>query len=72
MALVLGSHPRFPAASKKRGMARAIEIVAWMKDYADAREGECLAAGHLLTADVFRGQAHNYGCVLDALRGEHR
>ena len=70
MALQLGSDPRFPAASKKRGMARAIEIVEWMRDYAAARADECQASGHAITSSVFREQAISYGAVIKALRGE--
>lgn len=70
--LKLGSSPRFPAASTKRGMARAIEIVQWMQAYHEARAAECLAAGRLLTAEVFKTGATYYSAVVDALRGELR
>lgn len=68
--LVLGSHPRFPAGSKKRGMARAVEIVEWMRAYAQARERECVAAERPVVAEVFRHQALDYGAVADILRKE--
>lgn len=69
MPLELGSHPRFPAASKKRGMARAIELVEWMKAYAQAREAECTPT-HQLAASVFHNNVMVYDSVLDALRKE--
>lgn len=69
MTLARGSHPRFPSASKKRGMARAIEVVEWMKAYAKAREAECTPT-HQFAASVFRNNAMTYDAVLDVLKKE--
>lgn len=69
MALELGSTPRFPAASKKRGMAKAIEVVEWMRDYADARAAECMPT-HPIAASVFRSNVIAYSAVIDVLKKE--
>lgn len=67
--LVLGSTPDAPV-SKKRGMARAIEVVQWMADFASEREQECLRAARPMTAEVFRTQALHYRSVVDVLKRE--
>lgn len=70
--LNIGSTPRFPSASKKRGMARAIEIVEWMKAYAEARNREARDADHFTLASVYAEQALVHDAVIRALRSELR
>ena len=67
MSVVLGSHPQFPV-SEKRGMARAIECVEWLKAFAEARAEESDSAPML--KEIWRGQAMSYETVLNTLRKE--
>lgn len=66
--LKLGSHPRFPAGSKKRGIARAIEIVEWAAAFAEARGAECSAAGREMAAAVFKEQAAHSRFIVNLLK----
>lgn len=68
--LELGSYPRFPAASKTRGIARAIEVIEWAVAYAEARQAECEAADRPLTASVFKDQATHGRFFADLIRKE--
>lgn len=68
--LALGSEPRYPAGSKKRGMARAIEIVEWAASFADARAAECEARQRRITASAFREQAAHSRFIVKLLRNE--
>lgn len=64
------SQPRFPAKSTKRGMARAVEIVEWMRDYAKAREQESQPGS--LVRSVWHEKALVFDEVVHTLRIEAR
>lgn len=68
--LALGSEPRYPAGSKKRGMARAIEIVEWAARYAEAMAAECENGQRAIAASVFREQAAHSRFIVKLLRNE--
>lgn len=53
MPVTASVQPRFPAASKKRGMGRAIEIAEWHRDYARSQA----SASKGLVAEVWLTQA---------------
>lgn len=59
--------PRYPAATSKRGMARAIEIVEWMRDFAAA---ESASATSVMVATVWKDKASHYDHVVKTLKTE--
>lgn len=64
--------PRFPAASKKRGMARAVEITEWLQAHAEALAADATARGNTIALEVFKQQAADYKFVAQTLKGEMR
>lgn len=66
---MLGDGPRFSdrVPRTKRGFARALAIVEWMRDYATERATE-LAESHPVVSSVFREQAQHYDAVANTLR----
>lgn len=64
------AEPQFPAASTKRGMARAIECVEWVKAFAEFQEREYRTKGNDLVARTWQAQAFSYDTVLNMLRDE--
>lgn len=60
--------PEFPAGSKKRGMARAVEIVDWMVQHSESLEQECPPSS--VARDVLKTRASHFREVANVLRKE--